>query len=559
MSTNTPTLVQLQFPPPVTFGLPPKFASWRDDQLDAINRIVESKERFATICAPTGFGKSLMYIAAGIMSGKRTVVLTSTKGLQDQLNSDFGQGGMTNHIRDLRGMSNYTCKEAAKFGIPGHVTVEAGPCHSGAKCDLKSGGCEYYDRYMYARQADLVVMNYAMWMHDTMKGSKNLLSERPVEMLVLDEAHDAPDQLADFIGVDLSREEVVRAKVEWPGSGMDEHQWKNWAEWTVQILRGKWDSLSEMIREEKATFGMMKEAAQYKQVGRKVAKISQMKGEWVIEEQKDYRGQPCVRFDPLWPQHYAESVLFRGVGKVVLVSATVRPKTLQLLGVQQQETTAMAHTPFEGIFTEYHSTFPVERRPIIHVPTVQMNYRTDESQIKWWLERIDSLLDKRMDRKGIIHTVSYKRARMIIQNSRHQSRMRSHDSITRAGAVKSFKESSTSLILVSPSVDTGYDFPYKECEFQIIGKLPFPDNRARVIRRRMETDKEYSNYVTAQTLVQMTGRGMRAEDDKCETLILDNNIQWFMWQNRKHLPKWWLEAYRQQGGNEAMPEPPPKL
>ncbi len=34
-----------------------------------------------------------------------------------------------------------------------------------------------------------------------------------------------------------------------------------------------------------------------------------------------------VQFDPLWPKLYAENVLFRNVKKIVLVSATVRPKT----------------------------------------------------------------------------------------------------------------------------------------------------------------------------------------------------------------------------------------
>ena len=35
-------------------------------------------------------------------------------------------------------------------------------------------------------------------------------------------------------------------------------------------------------------------------------------------------------------------------------------------------------------------------------------------------------------------------------------------------------------VLVSPSVSTGYDFPGRECEWQFICKVPFPDGRAKI-------------------------------------------------------------------------------
>ncbi len=120
--------------------------------MDAINWALDSPARYNLICAPTGWVKSLGYVAMGIMSGKRTVVLTSTKGLQDQVTADFA--GM---VTDVRGMQNYKCKVAVDFGFPAYTRVNEALCQAGAGCALRSGGCEYFDDYRRAQVADVVV------------------------------------------------------------------------------------------------------------------------------------------------------------------------------------------------------------------------------------------------------------------------------------------------------------------------------------------------------------------------------------------------------------------
>lgn len=537
---------------PVEFGLPSKFSEWRPNQLEALDTIIQAKTRFVCVCAPTGFGKSLMYMAAARMGGLRAITCTSTRGLQDQLAGDFGEISV-----DIRGQSNYRCTEAASFGIPGWVPVEAGPCKSGAKCDLKGGGCEYFDKFRAAQRAEIVSANYALWLYDAFREaqdddreSNSLQAHKPIEMLVLDEAHDAPDQLADFIGTVIEYRGVIAAKIPWPG-GDNWDVWKSWAAETVQTLAARILAAQGVIRGGKADPKLIREVMRWKGVMREAKKLNDAKGEWVVEEYRnDWEAKekgPRVRFDPLWPREYAESALFRGVKKVVLVSATVRPKTAELLGISNQDLT----------FVEFPSSFPLARRPVIHVPTVQLSYRSSDQHLMWWLRQIDAILEERGDRKGVIHTVSYERAKLIVENSRHSSRLLSHTSKDRVATVEKFKSSSEPLVLVSPSVDTGYDFPYHQCEFQIISKVPFADNRAKIIKRRMESDKQFSNYMTAQTLVQMTGRGMRAEDDQCETLIVDDNITWFVSQNRQHFPKWWMDSYSSSQG--GRPTPLPKL
>lgn len=523
---------------PIEFGLPPKFNEWRKGQLEAMDQIILAPERFVTICAPTGFGKSLVYMAASHMIGKRAVVCTSTKGLQDQLQADFAALS-----QDIRGQSNYLCNAAGQFGLDSTTTVEMGPCHGGEECGLKFGGCEYYDRYRLAQRAGIVVTNYALWMTDRKREvSQRLNSVKPVEILVLDEAHDAPEALAGHVATEMRYDVINRcglAEVRWPGIKDDEQGvWKAWAEGVSGYLE---DEIEEGMRTVVKTGDrkLARRVQTWKRAMREITKVAEMQGEWVIESaaNADWRVKkygPIVRFDPLWPAQYAESVLFRGAKKVVLVSATVRPKTAALLGIPPQQNN----------FLEYQSSFPLASRPVIHVPTVQMSHRMTEWATLQWIQMIDRILDSRGDRNGIVHTVSYDRAKLISLNSRHSSRMLLHDSESRSRTVEQFKSSSTGTILVSPSVDTGYDFPLTQCEYQIIAKVPFVNNSGKLMKARLANDKQYSNYMTALTLVQMTGRGMRSADDRCETIILDDNIGWFVGQNANHFPKWWMQSYR---------------
>jgi Rad3-related DNA helicase len=224
----------------------------------------------------------------------------------------------------------------------------------------------------------------------------------------------------------------------------------------------------------------------------------------------------------------------------------VRPKTAALLGIGTDDMK----------WKEYPTDFPSERRPVIHVPTARINHRASDSILRIWLSRIDQIIDRRLDRKGIIHTVSYARQKMIVDNSRHRDIMLLNDSKNTRDVVDLFKRSDPPCVLVSPSLGTGWDFPYEECEYIVVGKIPFPDTRSRIIKARQERDKDYVNYLAAQDLVQSAGRGMRAQDDRCEVIVIDDNIKWFLKRNKSHLPRSFLRSVK---WAQTVPEAAPKV
>ena len=519
----------MSFPPPTAFGLPAHFETWRSEQLEAIERMTGSKCRFNCHAMPTGSGKSLFGVGIARMTGWRTVYLTSTKGLQYQVSRDFGGCGLV----DMRGQSNYQCGLLEDEGRSG--TCDRGPCHAGYACDLKAVGCKYYDALFRARLAPLVVTNYAYWILQNKYGD----GIGKFDCVILDEAHGAPDDLSSALSF-----EFVRADVEallGIAAPWDSENVEDWTRWAVNCaVDAQADALEDAKRKMTGDHRgpELRRVRELSRLGNVLEDLATIKGRWIAECK--VRG---VSFSPVWPSHHAHR-LFLDIPHVLLLSATVRPKTASLLGIGDSEME----------FWDYDSVFPVSTRPVIYIPTVRMRYDMDESERRLWLARIDQIIDRRLDRKGIIHTVSYARRDYIVTHSRHRHLMFSHDTSNTANVVERFKRADAPAVLVSPSVSTGWDFPDDECRYSVCSKIAFPDSRDKIIEARCKEDKDYSLYLAMQELVQACGRGTRSETDFSESFILDDNWKWIKKraEKQKLIPKWFLQACRI---SNTVPEP----
>jgi Rad3-related DNA helicase len=527
-------MISAQIPSPADLGLPEKFQAWRAGQTRAIDRVLNSDKRFVVLAMPTGGGKSVVYTTACYMGG-RAVVLTSTKGLQDQLIEDFNSLGLV----DVRGMGNYPCQALAdQREGRSPAMCDEGPCMAGNPCDFLEGGCDYFDAQRAARRADLAVTNYAYWLginkaSDQSEDKKNPLGTRT--RLVLDEAHDAFEELAGHLAIEIGLWEASDVLgLTFPPGSPDMLGWKDWA---TPALAKCTRTLEEMQSRMKLGALKRKDMSRHRELrdlSRRLSSLITTKGEWVYEESRDRYGRRVVRFDPVWPGDYAESDLFRGINRVVLTSATVRPKTLDLLGI-----------PRESVeFEEYNATFPVRNRPVIWTPTTRIRHDTEPGAYRLWAAKVSAIVRGRPHAKGIIHTVSYRLAKYLLEfGDFGGTRVCHHPSGGMRQAVEEFRRARAPAVLISPSVATGFDFPGDQCRYQIIGKVPFPDSRSKVMQARAARDPEYFAYCAAQQLVQMCGRGVRSETDTCQTFIVDDNVQWFVRKYRQFFPKWWLAAY----------------
>jgi Rad3-related DNA helicase len=514
---------------PSDLGLPKKFSVWRPRQYDALMEIATSETRFTGICAPTGSGKTAMYMGAALLTGGRTAVLTSTKAQADQVFRDFKRAG----LEEIRGQSNFPCRlEEERKPKPRQMTVDQAPCHFGVHCDYKENGCHYYDAYRLAasNKTHVVITNYSYWMsiHQYGEGLGHF------DTLILDEAHAAPEHLASFLGFEFTEDDFDYL-VDRPVGFRDLDDWASWGlGWKIR-LEIRLNTLTGAVRDGESRF--IEESCKVKTLAMKMDRLSRASAGWVhddIEVRGKRNRTTHKRFDPVDPSNFAEGVLFRGIKKVVLVSATLRPKTLDLLGIPADD----------RLFVEYPSSFPVVRRPIVWIPTARVDFRSDEDSLARWRDRIDQIVGRRLDRKGIILPVSYNRQQFILLNSRHANVMLDHARRGTEDALDAFRRARAPKVLVSPSISTGVDLPYEDCEYIIIAKVPFPSTQSAIMRERCRKDPTLQNYLAAIELVQSAGRGMRAEDDWCEIFIIDDHIQWFYKKAGKFIPKSFHEAFR---------------
>ena len=94
----------------------------RHGQRDMAEAVAEAiaEEHHLVVQAGTGTGKSLAYLLPAVRSGRRVVVATATKALQDQLATkelpflaDHLGPGPTFSFAVLKGRSNYLCRQRA--------------------------------------------------------------------------------------------------------------------------------------------------------------------------------------------------------------------------------------------------------------------------------------------------------------------------------------------------------------------------------------------------------------------------------------------------------------
>jgi Rad3-related DNA helicase len=471
-----------------------------------------------------------MYIAIALLTGRRTCILTATKALQDQLASDFGD-----LLCVVKGKNAYPCRLTH-----GETNCDSGLCNFGLPCAYKNHGCGYFEQLRKARSSRIVVTNYHFWCANNRLSATDAQDKLgQFDMLVCDEAHNAPAITGDMFTVEFRTRRSVDKELmtgyPWGGGVDDTVRWLdgavNYAIKRTQSLRmamkaggsghganqlWKWQDAVKRCAEARA---MLQEHA----AGRDNV--------LVVDEQTV--GQ--VRIAPVWPFERGGRLLFMDVPKVLMTSATVRPKTMGLLGLGDDD--------YELV--EYPHTFPVANRRLVWLPTIRLNYETTPLEKRTWHMRIDQVLRTRQHLNGVIHSVSYDRAQEVVRGSQYGASgyLLGHERGEVERALALFKAKTMPRGLVSPSVGTGVDFPGDQCRYQVIVKIPYPNTGDALTRARCAEDTELGDYTAMTELVQMTGRGVRAADDWAQNYIIDDNINWFMKHNKHFAPRWfWADG-----------------
>jgi Rad3-related DNA helicase len=242
-----------------------------------------------------------------------------------------------------------------------------------------------------------------------------------------------------------------------------------------------------------------------------------------------------VSFKPLRVDGYTEKRLFQYADTCLFMSATILDKELfsMWLGLE----------PDEVFYLEVPSPFPPGNRPVHMKLAGKMSQRLIKRTAPKTIPILEKIIKHHKYEKGLIHTHNYK-CQQYVMNQLNSSRLIGHNSQNREFALYQFEKTSEPRILVSPSMSEGVDLPYEQCQFQVIYKIPFPYLGDPQVNERRKQDPRWYAYKTVITLLQAYGRGMRAEDDYCETYILDGNISMLLTGKmyRHLIPRYFKEA-----------------
>jgi len=502
---------------PASLGLPPKFKEFRSEQLRMTARAATFTNKCLMIDAPTGIGKTLIGAAVQKWMGKKVLYVVTTKQLQEQIIKDYPYAAV------LKGRGTYPCLKYEGMTPP----VMADMCTNSQDNSCRYfASCPYQRAKRRAESADLAVLNTAYYLTEcNFIGS---FSGR--EYVILDEFDMVEDQLMSFIELKITQRMLDRL-------GLDPPQYKtkfeSWVEWGRQAL-GK-------VRRELASYGSISEDdldlkdLRHKRylenfVSKMIFFIEEVDKDWVW-----YPGQTEWSFKPIWVSKYAQDKLWKHADHFLGMSATILDarqiaRNLGLLSDQYE-------------YEQLDSPFPKEHRPIYYTPVANCRYAEIEQAQPKIMKEIDRILDMYPNERGIIHTVSYKLTQYITKNTRHGDRMITHSSMNRAIIIEQFKKANRPLVLVSPSAERGLDLPQEQCRFIIIAKVPYPNLGDEQIKRRTyaKGDRWYA-HKTVSSIIQASGRGVRSEDDHCDTYILDSQFNRLLTDHRSFFPKWYLAA-----------------
>jgi len=454
--------------------------------------------------------------------------LVSTLRLQDQMRSTYP------NVPVLKGRSNYDCLIAP-------VTVDQAPCQVGFRC-AKIWSCPYYQDRAAVDTADYAVFNYQLYLNlkDLKDGFKN------PDMLFCDEAHLLHLELEKYMATDLSERDIategwtrprnltVKGMADWASAQQASvlAQLNSARSWVFSVTGGSGgDTVKGLTSEYKRS---MAKYNRYQRLARtldlfiKAGEDSENGRPWVMDKIGGvYRLRPV-----LVDEH--SDILFEGVDKVVLMSATINPDDVDRLGITDYK------------FVEVGSNYDPARRPVFYRPVGAMSSKTEESLFPDLVEDIDTIIEAhvKLGHKGIIHTVSYQRAEAIKARSKYKHRMLTHTAANKDEVIQQYKDSTEPVFLLSPSIMEGEDFPHDQCRVVIIPKVPYLSLGDKVVVTRKDIDPEWYTWKAIQDVIQGAGRGMRSEGDYCSVYILDGMFEVIARKHWDEIPQWFKDAIK---------------
>lgn len=559
----TPDLVNLASPddPP----LPAHFTEFRVGQDQAILEIMEAFEsgvKVVFLSAPTGAGKTLIGESVRRMVGGKGTYTCTTKSLQRQILGDYDYG------RELKGRANYVTLDKPEETADSCTMYSGGACWSCSDSDNPrhchfchpSTSCPYVVAKKEAVQARLAILNVAYLLREINGRGNSAFRKR--SLYIMDEGDEMERQLMSYVEVALGPRTRKMLGLGMPDLKSKEASWVEWVR--NKALPAAQQRLHAMEAKVKGSFEPEAQNVKtLKNLESLVEKLGWLLAEdrdgkanlssgWVMDVvggkgryQKGGKGNQSATlvFKPVKIDQFVADRLWRHGDKWLMMSAT-------WVGIESTAEDDMGLRRDEYAVVHMDSPFPVERRPVVVQGVAKVTGKKGDPALEKAREdvgkEIERIMGEHPDQRILVHTVSYDFAKFLEDKLTHTGRIHTYsDSYHREQRLEEFLADPRGVIL-APSFERGIDLPHDDCRVIIIAKVPYPYLGDEQIQKRKgwndPAGQRWYDKQTIRSICQMTGRGMRSEDDWCLTYILDSSFSSLFKRREDMFPRWWTKA-----------------
>lgn len=491
----------------------------RPHQWDAVQAILQAYDEGAKVVwldAPTGSGKTLIAELVRRLLKVKGLYVCSGKTLQHQFCRDFPEAKL------LMGRSNYPTEL-----MPEPYTCADCTAPDCAWCDEMSS-CPYQIAKKEAIKGPLSVLNTAYFLAEG-NYVGDVISK--ASFVVLDECDVLERELMGFVEFRLGPRVLKDLKLEAPKKGSHKGTIQEWME--GELVQGINDANRNMPRgmDELEKLRYRKKLGELRQKAAMV--VGQIhKDEWI----RDNDAGPLV-MKPVKVSEYGQEYLWRHGERWLCMSATIisADELCDSLGLDPREC-QVVRVPM---------TFDVENRRVNVAPVANMVAKEKDTTWPQMATGIRRVMGLHPGERILVHTVSYDLARYLHSALRDTRRAITYlNSQDRDGVLAQFRATEGAVLLAS-SLDRGVDLRGDECRVVVVAKMPYPYLGDKQVSARTHMQNGQAWYVvqTIRSLVQMTGRAVRSQDDWAVSYILDKQFVSNLYKRNKALfPRWWIES-----------------
>ena len=497
-------------------------------------------------------GKTLVAEMVRRRLATKSLFVCSGKQLQAQFLNDF-----PDYARVLQGRSNYP---TATMPYPEYTGDDCtGP---GCRFCPTRAECPYQHAKVQALTATVSVLNTSYLLAEANtagtfgeKEVKGRVTRRP--FIVVDECDVLESALMAYVEFKVSARLLEDLGLQPPVKAARTKTVQAWIGSLVSALEQRvemmqdWDENDVMLMRRKRSVTRILEQARGIELGNDEDPDGW--GDWI--RVYETRWDPKTRSEvdtgsfvlkPVVVNEWGMERLWRHADRWLIMSATIisPDEMADSLGLEREG------VPWDVVTMPM--PFPKENRPIVMKPVANITYAEAAVEKPKLLAGVAEILDRFSGENILVHTVSYSltkyltdelrkeqgkgrwKGRAILAYTNAQERDQAVEAFSRAGGV-----------LLAPSLDRGLDLPDDLCRVVVVAKVPFPALGDRQVSERLRRPggQVWYGVQVARSLVQMTGRGVRHEEDWATTFILDKQFpRWYREAGRKLLPDWWIEA-----------------